>query len=459
MHVRPRRPRRRSPGVEAPSRPRSGPPPMSGRRPPDEPHGAPGRRRGQRRRRCRTSGATSRSPATMPCSSIRATRTAARSPACAAVARAATRSGVCRRRETPRAGSGSRITPPSTAGPEVAARRSTNRSPVAAAIDASRRSTAAAAPSGSSSASRPARPTTASAAAVPRWTRKRARSGTGAASMTSSRSEGCTSGSFVRTTPGAGRLPPRLPGSARCGRQPRPRRRARRGPAPRGPRTARRRPARCASSLRAPADPPRSVPVTTVPRPLIGKRGRPRGAPAAAVSAVAARASASTRSRSPRAPPAARRRPSPVDAGDDHDGAPRATCVRASARRLGDDLADPLRRATGRPSSRPRAPCVDAERVEQLEVLERLGRGPSSAATTSIAASISPAPTSMLPISRSWPGTSTKSSSVPSATPGARTRRRSSCRAAAPRAAGRRRCRSARAGASSCRGRCGRRCR
>ena len=41
-------------------------------------------------------------------------------------------------------------------------------------------------------------------------------------------------------------------------------------------------------------------------------------------------------------------------------------------------------------------------------------RGPSSAATTSSAASISPAPTSMLPTSRSWPGTSTKSSSVPS---------------------------------------------
>ena len=40
--------------------------------------------------------------------------------------------------------------------------------------------------------------------------------------------------------------------------------------------------------------------------------------------------------------------------------------------------------------------------------------GPSSAATTSIAASISPAPTSMLPTSRSWPGTSTKSSSTPS---------------------------------------------
>ena len=57
----------------------------------------------------RTSGATSRSLATMPWSSTRAARTAARSPACAAAARAATRSGVCRRRETPRAGSGSRI--------------------------------------------------------------------------------------------------------------------------------------------------------------------------------------------------------------------------------------------------------------------------------------------------------------------------------------------------------------
>ena len=41
-------------------------------------------------------------------------------------------------------------------------------------------------------------------------------------------------------------------------------------------------------------------------------------------------------------------------------------------------------------------------------------RGPSSAATTSSAASISPAPTSMLPTSRSWPGTSTKSSAAPS---------------------------------------------
>ena len=46
----------------------------------------------------------------------------------------------------------------------------------------------------------------------------------------------------------------------------------------------------------------------------------------------------------------------------------------------------------------------------------------------------------MLPTSRSWPGTSTKSSTVPSGSAGGRSPRRSSCPAAAPRAGGPRRC-------------------
>ena len=67
-----------------------------------------------------------------------------------------------------------------------------------------------------------------------------------------------------------------------------------------------------------------------------------------------------------------------------------------------------------RPSSRPRAPRRSRAHRAAPRCSSVCARGPSSAATTSIAASISPAPTSMLPISRSCPGTSTKSSSVPS---------------------------------------------
>ena len=203
QHVPPRRPRSRSPGVEAPG-------PLQTGRPPAVGPGIPGRAAwcartassGRGDAASRTSGATSRSLATMPWSSSRAAAAAATSPACAAAARAATRSGVCRRRETPRAGSGSRTTPPTPAGPDVAARRSTNRSPVAAAIGLEAERSAAAAPSGRSSASRPVRPTIASdrgrsevdADARP------VRDG-GARARRAVDPMACTSGSSVRTTP------------------------------------------------------------------------------------------------------------------------------------------------------------------------------------------------------------------------------------------------------------------
>ena len=136
------------------------------------------------------------------------------------------------------------------------------------ASEASTRSTAAAAPVGRSIASRPLRPTTTSAAAVPRWTRKRDRSGTEAASVTSNRSVACSSGSFVRTTPRCRRdagSPARLsavrppPATSSAG----------------VPWTWTSRTRTVASpgtmltfAPRA-SGPPRSVPVTTVPRPLM----------------------------------------------------------------------------------------------------------------------------------------------------------------------------------------------
>ena len=138
----------------------------------------------------RTSGATSRSPATMPCNSIRATRTAARSPACAAGSQVRHALGGL-----PTAGDAPRGQWVEDHAPEhgrPGGRRPAQHEPVTG-RSGDRRIEAqhgGCGTVGSSSASRPARPTTASAAAVPRWTRKRVRSGTGAASMTSSRSEG-----------------------------------------------------------------------------------------------------------------------------------------------------------------------------------------------------------------------------------------------------------------------------
>ena len=49
-------------------------------------------------------------------------------------------------------------------------------------------------------------------------------------------------------------------------------------------------------------------------------------------------------------------------------------------------------------------PSRERQRVEERECSSVCARGPSSAATTSRQASISPAPTSMLPTRRSWPG-------------------------------------------------------
>ena len=105
-------------------------------------------------------------------------------------------------------------------------------------------------------------------------------------------------------------------------------------------------------------------------------------------------------------------------------------------------------------------PGRDAERVEQREVLERLGaravvgghdqhRGIDLAGADEHVADQLVVPGHVDEVDRR-PVVERR---------GGRSRHRSSSRAGAPRAAGRRRCRSARAAASSCRDRCGRPCR
>ena len=148
--------------------------------------------------------------------------------------------------------------------------------------------------------------------------------------------------------------------------------------------------------------------MTTDPRPLtantrsIASRGASAGPATDGRPRHAATRPRRSRGPRPRAPPPSR----PDAARTGGPGERRRSRARARPRRhLGSRRASSTRSAFVTTAS----PSRDPERVEQRQVLERLGVGPSSAATTSSAASISPAPTSMLPISRSCPGTSTKS--------------------------------------------------
>ena len=163
---------------------------------------------------------------------------------------------------------------------------------------------------------------------------------------------------------------------------------------------------------------PRSVPVTTTPRPLTAKTRSiasratrlagarspaARGTAAPATSRRAARPARRATPRSRRHPPTRRRRPASRRA--IVPSSSRATAATTSAVRAGPATSALVTTAT---------PCRIPSASSSARCSIVWARGPSSAATTSIAASISPAPTSMLPTSRSCPGTSTKSSSVPS---------------------------------------------
>ena len=158
--------------------------------------------------------------------------------------------------------------------------------------------------------------------------------------------------------------------------------------------------------------PPRSVPVTTVPRPLI-RNARSMARRTGRADSATQPGSASTRSRSPTSPARSSSIPSPVVPDTTTIGAP-ASAVDAS-RAATSSHTSPVRSAATRSAF---VMATSACRTSSASSRSRCSwvwaRRPSSAATTSRAASISPAPTSMLPTSRSWPGTSTKSSSVPS---------------------------------------------
>ena len=180
-----------------------------------------------------------------------------------------------------------------------------------------------------------------------------------------------------------------------------------RGPPSRGHGPRRRRAGRAAAARPRSAR-PRAVPVTTTPRPRtsnvrsIARRAGPPPVTSPGAGWAAIAASVVARSAMPE----------PVVAETGTTGMSRSvvaemrprTSPTTSSTRSGDTrsafviAATPSRSASASSSARCSSVCA---------------RGPSSAATTSRQASISPAPTSMLPTSRSWPGTSTKSSRSP----------------------------------------------
>ena len=151
--------------------------------------------------------------------------------------------------------------------------------------------------------------------------------------------------------------------------------------------------------------PPRSVPVTTAPRPLTPKTrsmasvaGRGRIAVAEPSAANANR----TASRPSAVVPDAARTGLPAR---DVAANRSVTALMTAATRSGSTAS--ILVTTAMPAETPSA--SSSARCSRV-----WARGPSSAATTISAASISPAPTSMLPTSLSCPGTSTKSITVPS---------------------------------------------
>ena len=146
--------------------------------------------------------------------------------------------------------------------------------------------------------------------------------------------------------------------------------------------------------------------MTTVPRPLTAKT---RSIARRAAGGSTADRAAGTRRAAPTSAARTSSRPSPTCRRDrQRPGSRRGSSREQSAPRRSRHLGRaerPTRSVfvtTARPSPIPSA--SSSSRCSSV-----WARGPSSAATTSSAASISPAPTSMLPTRRSWPGTSTKS--------------------------------------------------
>ena len=231
---------------------------------------------------------------------------------------------------------------------------------------------------------------------------------------------------------------------------------SRRGPGPRG-RGRRRRPGTSRRSIPGATGPPRRLPVTTVPRPLtantrsIARRGR----------------RAPRRRRAPRAPGERRdRRPHAVDPRRRSSRTPRATgdpasvVVASRAADLGHDLA---RRA----SSSTRSAFVTTASPSRIPSASRSPRCSSVCALRPVVGRDD----QQRGVDLARPDEHVADEPV---VPGdvdevddRAVRQREvrvadvdrHARAAAPRGAGRRRCRSARGGASSCRGRCARRCR
>ena len=243
-------------------------------------------------------------------------------------------------------------------------------------------------PSGSAAASRPLRPTVASTRAVPTWTSTRAPS------------RGSVSGRVDPAAPSdvAGRRATRIRSvamTARIRRQngaPGDRRRLDAGEVDRGPaalgagdvaavdleargRGRRSAPGTSRNRVSRSIGPPRRLPVTTVPRPrTLNERSTASRGPRAA-DADAARSRASTASRTPTSAARTSSSPAPVTPDATTTAAPRSE-VRA---RSVPDRRDDLDRAIGvhRIGLRHhREPDVDAERVEQLEMLERLSPRP-----------------------------------------------------------------------------------
>ena len=281
---------------------------------------------------------------------------------------------------------------------------------------ASRRRIATEVPSSRSMASRGPRTTSASACAVPRWRRRRSRSagrssGVAAGPRMATRilDVATTPGSVVRTCPRRRRsasIPPtsravRPPATAVTGA---PRTWTSRMRSVSSPGTSR-------SVVPVVTVPPRRLPVTTVPRPLTANtRSIARRGPRASAAAVARREAPGERrdGRQHAVDPRAARRG-------------RREHRRPGQRRRREQGRGPRPRPTRARASSTRSAFVTTASPSRIPSASRSPRcssvcafGPSSAATTSSAASISPAPTSMLPTRRSCPGTSTKSTTDPS---------------------------------------------
>ena len=267
-------------------------------------------------------------------------------------------------------------------------------------------------PSGRSIASRGPRTTSTPACSVPRCRRRRSRSAgappeAGPRRATRRRDVGTMPGSVVSTWPRRGARASMaaissavLPPTASATVSPRTwTSRTRTWPSPGTSRIA----------IPARTGPPRRLPVTTVPRPLIVKlRSMASRAPRPSPRRASTRFASDSISLANGLDALARSSPTP------RGPAPR----RASSSPRG--LRPRRRPSATRPSSTRSAfvTTTSPSRIPSASSSPRCSTvwafGPSSAATTSSAASISPAPTSMLPTRRSCPGTSTKSTVEPS---------------------------------------------